>query len=66
MRRGDGRIRMNTAWHKTNKMPKRATMEQRLEWHVEHADACGCRQMPARVRAELKRRRVSHPVHPTN
>jgi hypothetical protein len=37
-------------------MPPRATFEQRLEWHREHALACGCRKPPAAIAAELARR----------
>jgi hypothetical protein len=44
------------AWHGANRMPKNATMEQRLAWHTEHAKVCGCREMPASVKAALEQR----------
>ncbi len=47
---------MNAAWHDAHPMPPRATLDQRVAWHVAHAKACGCRPMPATVVAELKRR----------
>jgi hypothetical protein len=47
---------LNAAWHDAHRMPPRATLDQRVTWHVAHAKACGCRPMPATVVAELKRR----------
>jgi hypothetical protein len=38
-------------------MPKPATLEQQVTWHVAHAKACGCRDIPRTVAAELERRR---------
>ncbi|MGH7696674.1 MAG: hypothetical protein ACRENH_16925 [Gemmatimonadaceae bacterium] len=37
-------------------MPQRATLDQRVKWHVAHAKACGCRAIPKTVLLELKRR----------
>jgi hypothetical protein len=48
--------KLNAEWHLSHPMPPKATLEQRLEWHVEHAKHCGCREMPASIRAELARR----------
>ena len=47
---------LNAAWHKAHPMSARATLDERVAWHVDHAKACGCRPMPATVSAELKRR----------
>jgi hypothetical protein len=44
---------MNKRWHETHKMPERATEEQRLAWHMEHAHACGCRPIPDGLMAKL-------------
>ena len=46
---------MNAAWHKAHVMPARPTPDQRLKWHLAHAKACGCRDMPASIKAEIKR-----------
>ena len=43
---------MNREWHEAHKMPERATEKQRLEWHTEHARACGCRPIPASLIAK--------------
>jgi hypothetical protein len=50
---------LNAAWHDSHPMPPRATLDQRVTWHVAHAKACGCRPMPGTVVAELKRRGAS-------
>jgi hypothetical protein len=50
---------MNARWHAVHPMPPRATLDQRVTWHVAHAKACGCRPMPASVIAELTRRGVA-------
>jgi hypothetical protein len=50
---------MNARWHAVHPMPPRATLDQRVTWHVAHAKACGCRPLPASVIAELTRRGVA-------
>jgi hypothetical protein len=47
---------LNRAWHQQHVMPKRPSVEQRLRWHVAHARACGCREIPRTIVAELRRR----------
>jgi catechol 2,3-dioxygenase-like lactoylglutathione lyase family enzyme len=37
-------------------MPKRATLGERVRWHVAHASACGCRPMPRTIREALQTR----------
>jgi hypothetical protein len=37
---------MNKEWHAKNKMPERATLQERIEWHVRHQRFCACRAMP--------------------
>jgi hypothetical protein len=37
---------MNKLWHEQNKMPPKATLEQRIQWHKEHRSHCACRQAP--------------------
>jgi uncharacterized damage-inducible protein DinB len=48
-------MKINAKWHAAHRMPRNATIEQRVRWHVAHAAACGCREMPAAIRAELQR-----------
>ena len=35
--------KINKEWHVANKMPKNATLEQRIKWHTGHAKHCQCR-----------------------
>jgi hypothetical protein len=37
---------MNTLWHAQNKLPPKATLEQRIQWHKEHQKHCACRKFP--------------------
>jgi hypothetical protein len=37
---------MNRLWHERNKMPPKATLEQRIQWHREHQKHCACRETP--------------------
>jgi hypothetical protein len=50
---------LNAAWHKANPMPRNATMDQRIAWHLEHKRECACREIPASVQEEIKRRGLS-------
>ena len=42
---------MNKQWHAENKMPTKATLEQRIQWHREHQLHCACREAPKSVAA---------------
>ena len=53
---------MNARWHASHVMPRAATLEARVSWHVAHAWHCGCRAVPATVADELRRRRLSVPA----
>jgi len=54
--------KINRVWHKANRMPQRATLDQRVRWHLAHREACQCRtDLPAGILAELKRRGVKVP-----
>jgi len=35
--------KINKEWHLANKMPKKASFEQRVEWHKGHLKNCSCR-----------------------
>jgi len=47
---------VNEAWHRAHILAARADFEERLDWHVAHAKACGCREMP-RPMADAARHR---------
>jgi hypothetical protein len=44
---------MNVKWHQQNVLPRRAPLEQRLQWHRQHQEQCGCRPIPASLRGQL-------------
>ena len=49
---------INKTWHLKNKMPPKATLEQRIEWHLEHHKNCMCRGIPPKILAEIKKRNI--------
>ncbi|HLD58983.1 MAG TPA: hypothetical protein VI977_05125 [archaeon] len=52
---------INKEWHLAHKMPKNASPEQRIEWHLGHAKNCSCREMPAgfieKIKQEIKQKK---------
>lgn len=46
----------NAEWHRAHPMPAKATLEQRVRWHLEHREQCACREIPVKIREELARR----------
>jgi hypothetical protein len=55
-------IPLNRAWHAEHRLPRDATLEERLDWHLAHAAACGCRDMPPSIRKELEARGLVGPT----
>jgi hypothetical protein len=47
---------VNERWHREHPLAPRASFEQRLHWHREHAQACGCRPVPGPIAAALAAR----------
>lgn len=47
---------LNRPWHEANRMPKRATFEERARWHLEHQKACACRPIPVHLANEMRER----------
>jgi hypothetical protein len=50
-------MKINKEWHSKHPMPKNATLDQRIEWHIQHAKACQCRKMPDSIQKEIRRRK---------
>ena len=50
---------LNVERHKKNKMPKNSTIEQRIEWHLEHQKNCKCRGIPEKLKEEMKKRNIN-------
>jgi hypothetical protein len=53
---------INREWHEAHRLPRNATLEQRMEWHVMHAANCSCRPMPESIRLELEARGLVAPT----
>lgn len=46
--------KINREWHKKHRMPKNPTLEERVEWHKEHAKNCACREMPESIKKRIE------------
>lgn len=47
-------MKINKEWHLEHTMPKRATFDQRVEWHTEHLKHCSCRKdFPKKLKEEM-------------
>jgi len=56
-------MKLNTEWHLAHPMPKNATLQQRIDWHLEHAKHCGCGKIPEKLAEEMKKRNIKIPVY---
>ncbi len=41
--------KLNSDWHRGHRMPEKATLEERVRWHKEHALHCSCRPVPQSI-----------------
>ncbi len=53
-------MKPNALWHSKNKMPKNATTQQRIKWHLAHQRNCGCREIPEKLKEEIKKRETKN------
>jgi len=51
-------MNINKEWHQSHRMPKNPTIEQRIQWHLEHAKHCACRDIPEKLKAEMKKHHI--------
>lgn len=59
----ESKPRLNAAWHKKNRMPVNPTLQQRIDWHLEHQKNCGCRPgLPEKLREEMIKRKIKIPA----
>jgi hypothetical protein len=50
-------MKLNKEWHAAHPMPKNATLEQRISWHLEHLKHCECRtDFPSKLKDEMKKK----------
>jgi len=45
-------VALNKEWHRSHRMPARATRQQRIKWHIAHAAA---RAIPESIRADVEK-----------
>lgn len=50
-------MKINKEWHLKNRMPKSPTLDERINWHIEHSKNCACREMPESIRIEIEKRK---------
>lgn len=51
-------MKINAEWHLANKMAKNPSLDQRVKWHVAHAENCNCRPLHGTILEEIKRRGI--------
>lgn len=51
----------NREWHEAHRLDPKAKLDERIAWHLEHAQLCGCRDMPESIKAELVKRGITAP-----
>ena len=52
---------MNREWHLAHVLGSKASLDRRVEWHLEHAQVCGCWPIPPSVVAEMRARGIDVP-----
>ena len=53
--------KLNKDWHLAHRMPKNATIAQRIAWHLEHQANCSCRDIPEKLKQEIAKGHYSTP-----
>ncbi|HEY4655914.1 MAG TPA: hypothetical protein VIH22_15435 [Cyclobacteriaceae bacterium] len=51
-------MKINEAWHRKNRMPPNATLDDRINWHIEHQKHCKCRGIPEKLKEEMSKRGI--------
>ena len=49
--------KINKEWHGKNPMPKKTTVNQKIQWHVDHARECGCCPIPDSIQTKMLERK---------
>jgi hypothetical protein len=52
-------MKTNKDWHEKHKMPKNATFEQRVAWHLEHVKNCACRPIPKKLAEAMAKKQIA-------
>ncbi|GAB4304000.1 MAG: hypothetical protein Kow0090_19580 [Myxococcota bacterium] len=46
-------MKINKDWHEKHRMSKNPSLEERIDWHIEHAKHCACRPIPKSLIAKI-------------
>jgi 8-oxo-dGTP diphosphatase len=49
--------KINKEWHEKNKMPTKATLNQKIQWYIDHARECACREIPKNILQKMQERK---------
>lgn len=47
-------------------MPPNATLNERIQWHLEHQQHCSCRSIPEKLKEEMSRRGIKWTGRPAH
>jgi AcrR family transcriptional regulator/RimJ/RimL family protein N-acetyltransferase len=56
-----GTSRVNKAWHQQHVLGSHARLDDRVAWHLAHAQACACRPIPPSIAAAIEARGLGLP-----
>jgi hypothetical protein len=51
-------MKFNKKWHMAHPLLKNATLDQRIAWHLEHAKHCQCREIPNKLKIEIRKKNI--------
>lgn len=54
-------MKINKEWHLAHPMPPKATLNERIAWHLEHTKHCNCRELSPKLKEEMKKRKIKIP-----
>ena len=49
-------MKLNAQWHLAHKMPKNPSLDERITWHIEHAQNCVCRPISPKLQKIIDER----------
>ena len=55
-------MKLNKEWHLAHPMPKNPSLQERVDWHIEHIKNCSCREIPRKLKEEMKKLKIKIPV----
>ncbi len=54
--------KVNKEWHDAHRMPLNPTLDERIAWHLEHHKNCGCREIPEKLKEQMKEKKIKIPL----